>query len=680
MQKHTSRAGLRVAFEHLARDIGYGWRGLWRDPTFALTTVTTLAVALALVTAVFAVFNAYVLRPYAVRDPYSLHEIRWSAQDGGGRVFEWRDYQELRGMQALFDGVIAERNRPVSFTGRQLLAAFVSGNYFETLGGRILLGRGLSEFDTAAPGSAPVVVLSHDAWRRLFDRDPAIVGRELRLNEASLTIVGVAREEFSGLNDTPPDLWIPVTMHRDVIKEELRGVAVIGRLRTGVTAAQAEAALTPAMARMSGRSDPVRAEVLLQATPAPLTLELLAVLSPVFAAFVLVLFTACANVSNVMLARANARQREIGIRMSVGAGRGRVLCQLITEGLLVAALAGLAGVAVASLVIRTGLAVFFATLPPAAGAFARAVPLHFDYRVFLFTFAVAAGTTVMFALLPALHATRLSLTTALRGEIGYGGRGATLRSVLVVGQVAVSLVLLVAAATLLRNGRIAASTDLGLETAGVGSVRQLAARNTNLIPQAAAVLAAEPRFASVAVTSRNPLLGDLPKLSLGPADTDRVFAASYMYVSPEYFDTVRIPIARGRGFGTDEGRSEAKVAIVSESAARLLWPGADPVGRIITVWTQPEVRVEGLIRGIRCRARRSRVRARPCSSSGSPATPSAVSCTRDGGSPTSIFRRVPRGRTPTPSWSARSLFTTCGPTRCRRSFRRCTRAGLRSRR
>ena len=580
--------------EQLIRDVVYGFRGLLRDRTFAFTTVTTLAVALALVTVVFAIFNAYVLRPYAVRDPYSLHEIRWRSQNASGRLFRWSDYEELQNKQALFDGVIAERNRAVSLDGRPALAAFVSGNYFETLGARILLGRQLASFDASAPGGAPVAVISHRAWTTLLDSNPAAIGREIRLNDRVLTIVGITHEEFAGLNDAPPDLWVPITMHGEVIKQDLFGanqpreVAIIGRLRAGVTAAQAEAALTPLMPQMVERSDSARAEVLPQATPNPLTLELLAVLSPVFAAFVLVLVAASANVTNVMLARANMRQREIGIRLSIGASRGRVVRQLLTEGLVVSALAGMVGLALASLVIRTGLAVFFLALPSAA-ALTRVVPLDFDYRVFLFTFAVAAATTVLFALLPALHATRVTLTGALRGELGGAVRGSTLRSFLVASQVTVSLVLLVGAATLMRNGSAIGSTDLGLQTAGVFSIKQ-DARGENLIPQAATLLTNEPRLADVAVTSSNPLLGQLPKLPLRASSGSEVVVTSYMFVSPEYFSTVGIPILRGRKFSTDEGRGEAKVGILSAAAARRLWPTEDPIGKTIQVWIAPETR------------------------------------------------------------------------------------------
>jgi hypothetical protein len=328
--------------QHLHRDIRYAARGLWRDRSFTATTVATLTVGLALVTVVFAIFNAYVLRPYAVHDPYSLYEIRWTAREGSrwlsGREFRWRDYEELRAREDLFDDVIAERNRMVSWDGRQAIAAFVSGNYFETLGGRIQAGRALGRFDAATPGGAPVAVLSHNAWTRFFDGDPSVVGRTVRLNDQVFTIVGVAHEAFQGINDTPPDLWLPATMHGPVIKQDLfaadqpRALAIIARVRRELTPEQVADALAPAMKEMTGESGTVRAVLYPQATPAPLTLELLAVLSPVFAAFILVLAAACANVSNVMLARATARQVEIGIRLSLGPDAGASCASCWSKG------------------------------------------------------------------------------------------------------------------------------------------------------------------------------------------------------------------------------------------------------------------------------------------------------------------------------------------------------------
>ena len=602
------------------RDIRYAARGLWRDRTFTLTTVSTLTVAIALVAVVFTIFNAYVLRPYAVRDPYSLYEVRWKSRPLGsaptrwaqsGRTFRWSDYQELQRHREVFDAVIAERNRSVMSDGTPLLAAFVSGNYFETLGGRVQLGRSLAGFDAQLPGAGSVIVLSDQAWTRVFDRDPTVIGRAVRLNGETLTVVGVMAEEFVGLNDTPPDLWVPATMHGAVIKQDLFGatepreLAVIARLRHDKTPDQATAALAAVMPVLTDRPASV-AELLPQATPAPLTLELIGVLSPVFAAFAVVLLAACANVSNVMLARATARRTEIAMRLSLGASRGRVVAQLLTEGLLIAAMAGVVALGLASLVIRTGLQIFFLTLPPSAASVARVVPLDFDYRVFAFTLVTSGLTTIMFALVPALQATRGTLTGALRGETA-GLRASTLRNVLVVGQVTASLVLIVLATTLVRNAVALKRTDVGFDTSALFSIRQRAA-GAGLITRAHDALAGDGRFSAIALTSRNPLFGEQPRTFIrttpgsaspssgGPERRRDGVATTYMHVSPEYFAALGVTIVQGRGFDAGEARAESHVAVVSASAAQALWPGGNALGQTFRMWLPPEVPADAITR------------------------------------------------------------------------------------
>ena len=578
--------------EQFVRDLRYAWRGLWRSRAFVATTVLTLAVGIGLVTVVFTVFNAYVLRPFAVRDPSSLHAIGWDSQEASGHTFRWKDYEDFRAREDLFDAVVADTVRLVTSNGGTVSAGFVSGNYFEALGAPILIGRGLREYDATAPGSAPVVVLSHPTWTRLFDRDPAILGREIELEHQRLVIVGVTRGEFQGLDETPQDLWLPVTMHAAVIGQELSGpsgsrvMRVTARLKRGVTAAQAQAALAlePFAARVAGRVDAVQARVRLHATPVQLTTHLLAVFSPVFLAFGLVLVAACANASNVMLARACARHREIGVRLSLGASRGRVVRQLLTEGLLISMLAGLVGLALAAGAARAGTSLFLSLLPGAAAARARLVPLDFDHRVFLFALLVATGATLLFALLPALQATRLTLTDALRGNLSPTVRQAVLRNFLVGGQVAVSLTLLIVAATLVRNSMAIRGIDLGFEIDNVVAVNQPRADRKQL-GRALDALAADPRIEQIAITSRNPLFGQFPKIPVRRGAG--VVAVSYMFVSPEYFSMLRIPIVHGRGFRAGEIDEGSGVAIVSAAGANVLWPGEDPVGQTVRLKIEP---------------------------------------------------------------------------------------------
>jgi predicted permease len=281
------------------------------------------------------------------------------------------------------------------------------------------------------------------------------------------------------------------------------------------------------------------------------------------------------------------------------------VAQLLTEGFLIAAMAGMAALALAGLVIRIGLQVFFLTLPPSAAAVIRVVPLDFDYRVFAFTLAVSGLTTIMFALVPALQATRGTLSVALRGEAA-GLRASTLRNVLVVGQVTASLVLIVLATTLVRNAMALQRTDVGFDTTALFSIRQRAA-GPQLISTAYDALISDPRFSGIALTSRNPLFGELPKTfirtasdSATPAPGDprqrTGVATTYMHVSPDYFATLGVEIVQGRGFDAGEANAGSPVAVISASAAQALWPETSALGKTFRMWLPPETPADAMTR------------------------------------------------------------------------------------
>jgi predicted permease len=582
--------------EQFFQDLRYAWRGLWKNRAFVATTSLTLAVGMGLVTVVFAIFNAYVLRPFAVHDPYSLYTISWRSKEAGGASFRWKDYQEIQTRTDLFDGVIAVTSRTLSMDRRLLSTGFVSGNYFEVLGARVVLGRNLDTADAQRQGSDPIAILSYQAWTRLFDRDPAVVGRELQIDGQKVVIVGIMNAEFTGLDDAPADMWMPLTSYETFAgigqlfgPTEPRALRLTARLRHDVEPAQAQGslALESFATREAGRIDAVRARLDQRATPFRMTRNGFALLSPIIAAFALVLVAACANASNVMLARANARHREIGIRLSIGASRARLIRQLTTEGLLIAGLGAVGALAIAAALLRVGTYLFVVMLPPSVAARVRFVPLDFDYRVFLFTLALVGAATLVFALLPALQATKMTLTDALRGQPGAGVRSATLRNLLVTSQVSVSLVLLVVAVTLVRNAAAIRGTELGLDISGIMSVRQYRNDGT-LVRRAYETLSADPRIGEVAVTSRNPLFGDAPG-SLLRTPTSTVIA-TYSFVSANYFEMLRIPILRGRGFSPDEVASEAPVVVVSAAGAKALWPGEDPIGKSLRVYIPPPQR------------------------------------------------------------------------------------------
>ena len=575
--------------EQMLQDVRYAVRGLRQSPAFVATTVLTLAVGLGLITIAFAILNAYLLRPFAVRDPFHLYTVAWSTPHASGASFSWRDYEQLRGRHDLFEGVVVSRVRTVSSEGRKLQTEFVSGNYFDMLGVRMRRGRALTEADARAPGSEPVAVLSDQAWARFYDRDPAVLGRTIDLKGHPFVIVGIIAPDFAGLDASPQDVWVPITMHEALIGKDLfspenadvaRDLDVIARLRFDVTAERAQEALSPLMADLIDDAKVVRAMLHLRATPNPLTVNSFVLMSPVFAAFGLVLVAACANVSNVMLARANARHREIGVRLSLGASRGRVVRQLVTEGLLIALLAGLTGMLFADAGLRAAIAALLATMPPSAVAVMRIAPLDPDWRTFLFVFVVSSAATILFALVPALQATRLSLTDALRGQPSRGLQRSALRNVLVVCQVAVSLILLILDVTLIRNSASVVAVDLGFETQGITSMRQRT-NGPSLVAAAADALRQDGRVETVVITSSNPLFGMVPKAPMAPGQQPAFAGVGYRYVSTDYFTLLRIPILRGRGFMPDEARAEAPIAIVSASTAARLWPGEDPVGRTV---------------------------------------------------------------------------------------------------
>ena len=569
-----------VWFEQFVQDLRYALRGLAGSRAFLATSVLTLAVGLSLITVAFTIFNAYVLRPYPVREPERLYRIAWRAPENGGQQFSWREYDELRARAELFDAAVAEDTRIVSSDDKTLAAAYVSDNYFTVLAPRLLAGRGL----TAVDSDQPVCVLSHQAALRLFGVDRAAVGRDLDLDGRRVVVTGVLRPEFGGLDEYPRDIWLPAAFGG-----KQKPVEIVGRLRRDVPVTRAEAMLAPfAVTKAPAGTDPkqVRAALLPNATANAVTFELLAVLAPIFAAFVLVLLTACANVSNVMLARAVARHREIAVRLSLGASRSRIVRQLLTEGLLIAIIAGATALALASWTLRAGLVLLMGTLPPALAAIMRVVPMTFDYRVFAFALGVAALATLGFALLPALQASRQPLTDALRGQRSGTRSSSRLRSALVVAQVAVSTLLVVGALILSRNFASIGAIDLGYGTAGVYSVN-LRGENAGAVGRAAPALVADPRLAEVAVTSWNPLFIQRVSIAAGPASGSTTAPTRYTFVSPEYFTVLRIPIGRGRAFRADEAQSDARVAIVSDATAQAFWPGADPIGQRIRI-AKPE--------------------------------------------------------------------------------------------
>ena len=320
----------------MIKDIRYALRTLRSAPAFAIAVVLTLGIGLGLNTTLFTLFDAYVLRPFAVKDPYSLYHFGWQTTRAARQGLTWRQYQDLRGEAPVFSDIVGFSPILTRVESRNVQGLAVSGNYFPAFHVGALYGRPILPDDASEPGSNPVVVLSHQFWLSEFAGDPAVVGRTIRIADRPFQVVGISPQDFTGVAEVPIDFFIPITMQSAVIPgpdlfgpEEPRGVLVIGRLRPDVQLDQAKAALTVwiehATEQWPESDRAIQATLVSAATPLSKDGDILRALLPVFlplvVVFGLVLVICCANVSNMMLARALARQKEIGVRLAMGAAR-----------------------------------------------------------------------------------------------------------------------------------------------------------------------------------------------------------------------------------------------------------------------------------------------------------------------------------------------------------------------
>jgi predicted permease len=575
--------------ERIGQDTRYALRVFRRAPGFSLTVVATIALALGLNTTAFTIFDAYVLRPAAVRDPSSLYQLGWSDRSGTGHGFTWQDAQSLRDDHDALAESFAFRFLMARIDSTPAYGQLVSGNYFSMLGIGATLGRTLVASDAATRDGAPVVVLSHTAWRSRFGSDSSIVGKTIRVRGHALQVIGVAAPGFGGLGDIPIDFWAPITMNDVLIAGDSlfsprapATLSVVGRLQPGVGDHQAEAWLVGFM--RSRRSDarerdvPTAAQIVSQATGIELSPEFVLFFTPIATAFVLVLLIACANVANMMLARGLARQRELGIRLSLGAARGRLIGQLLTEAVLLASLAAVAGFALSRFTLGAGVRLMFATMPVELAPYMRMVPLAPDGRVFVFMLVAATASAVLFGLAPALQATRPNIVQATRGDFDTEYRPSRLRNGLVIGQVTVCVLLLACAGILLRSVGRMQQVDLGLRTHRI--VRLGVSNAPGARDRVLSQLRREPVVRQLGAASSTLFAGRFPSIAAGGVDA-HVTSMFYDFVSASYFDLLGVPITRGRGFTIDEERAAAPVVVISEATARVFWPSHDAIGETL---------------------------------------------------------------------------------------------------
>lgn len=578
------------------RDVLYALRSFQRAPLAALTVVMTVALGLGLVAVVFTFLNVFIFRVDEVVSPGELFGIERPRTAEGERVLLTRpQYEALRRETAVFTDAFAMLPEiDTRVDGRMMSGTLVTGNFFQVLGVGAALGRALTPADDERFAGEAVVVLSDAGWVRHFARDPAVLGRTLLFNHVPYQVVGVMPEGFRGLSVGPPDYWAPLALlgqFRASVagREETVGLDIVGRLKPAMSRESALAAIAvwdsarPDGSARERKSAQITLEPRQGTVPQPL--EALLVVTPLFFAFGLILMIGCANVANLLLARGVSRQREIGIRLALGASPRRITRQLLTENLLLALAAAALGFGISRLVLEASIYAAITTMPPDLGDIRLAVPPA-DWRVALFMIGGAIVSTVLFGLGPSLQATRLELVRTIRGEVTRDARPGRARHLLIGVQVTASALLLICSAVFLRSAFASSTVDPGIRTADTVIIEMLNERERGAMVRA---VMAEPLVASAAASWPD-AFGRPPAALAQPASADRAAAKSavvYKFVSPEYFGVLGIDVVRGRGFTEVERTADAGVAVVSESVARRLWPGSTAVGQLLHLEADP---------------------------------------------------------------------------------------------
>jgi len=606
--------------DSLLQDLRYAVRTLVERPGFTVVAVLTIALGVGGTTAMFGVVDAVLLRPLPYAEPDRLVML-WTRTPGGPQAAaSWPEFVDWREQSHSFADMAVWRGQSVSLTGgaepERVVGAFVSDRFFPLLGARPALGRTFTAEETDPATARPVAVLGHGLWQRRFGSDPGILGRSLVLNGQSHTVVGVLGPDFDGGNAPAHgwfmgcDVFLPISYFPNK-KGLARGeteILVLGRLRPGVDASQAGTDMAVVARRLeqaypdthAGRGVeivPLHEQIVGSFKPALLVL---------LGAVGLVLLIACANVANLLLARASRRRRELAVRAALGAGRTRLLRQLLTESAVLALLGGALGL----LVGHWGLALLLSLAP--AGVLPGSLTL--DGRVMAFALVLTAATGVCFGLVPALQASRPDLDGVLKeaGRGGSGSAGHRFRDVLVVAEVTLSLVLLVGAGLLLRSAVALQRAELGfrpdhvltaefrLPPARYPEPRVIAA----FFRQTLERLRAVPGIESAALARAVPFSGNGGSTTFqveGEPEPPkgREPVAQLNIVSPDYFRTMGVRQLEGRDFDEHDTADVPSVAVVNETMARQLWPGMDPIGRRLRLRDAGWVTVVGVVGDVR---------------------------------------------------------------------------------
>jgi macrolide transport system ATP-binding/permease protein len=637
-----------ILAETLLQDVRYGARTLRRNLAFTAVSVLALALGIGVNTGTFTAYKALVGRRLDARDPGRMVNLTLVLQSGANSfLFSYPDYEEYRdhvhtcsGLIAVSidqltltdaGGVISQRTAaagsllgrlrllPPSTGNAEFASTFiVSENYFSVLGVTPLRGRTFESIALPELAASPAVLISENYWQRRFGSDPAVLGKTIRLNGAPFTIVGITPHDFTGTSIAVPDFWLPLTLEplvhpdsnplRD--RESLR-LRLFGRLAPGVDMPVAQAEMTLLSSRIRNLHDPnselsrPASALVLPGSPLPGrlpgALKFTVLLIMIAAGMVLVI--ACANVASLQLARATTRQSELSLRLSLGASRGRVIRQLLTESGLLGLLAGLIALPCTWAILKAGANLFTQAFPVEVGT----IVLHVtpDLQVFCYVLAISMFAGVLFGLTPALESSRSALFSAIKASAGSSPvRSRRLRDLLIASQVAVSLVLMIAGSMLIRSSLHALEMPTGYDGKHVVDLDFRFPEGTKYSPERRLALVRELRTriavlpgVAALTSARAPddsgvRSADVSLNGETPSSKNSQGNLYYTWVQPNYFETLEIPLLLGSRFQPQTGQP-ARAVIVSESAARELWPGRNPIGRSLRLGTGEKFHASG---------------------------------------------------------------------------------------
>ncbi len=618
--------------ETLVRDLRYAARRLRKTPGFTLIALLSIALGVGANAAIFSLIDAVVLRDAPVAEPERLYEIYLRHEDFPYSPVSYPDYRDIRDATAtVFDGVSGSKlgltQRDLGDRFESVTVELVTGNYFQLLGLTAERGRLFIPEDDVVPGGHPLVVLSYAYWQSAFAGDNAAIGAEIRLNGLPYSVIGIAPRVYTGnLRGLAPSVYVPIHMSNQIEGEEKdaleargnRGTFVKARLADGVSRDAADAALASLSLELQQKHPaefPANNDLfVVQTKDVIVNPSIDKVVLPAAGLLMgvvgLVLLIACANLASFLLAQATGRRREVAIRLALGARRGVLVRQLLTETLLLAVLGGAFGMIVGVGLLRALLG-FDLPLP---------LPITLDVGLnakvigFAFTSSICAG--ILFGLAPALQATHPGVASTLKNEATGGGRPrrVTLRNALVVGQVAVSLVLLVTAALFLRSFQARQQVDVGFGDAptailwiGIPGDRYPEAAGRVLVRELTERISRIPGVTAVGLSGNlhlNPLNTSLTGVNIDghtPPPGQQFFAIDVTRVDSGFFSAAGIRIVRGRNFGATDVAGGPRVAIINEVMAERFWPGQDAVGRTLRAGDN-DVRVIGVASNAKIRS------------------------------------------------------------------------------